>query len=258
MLWSVEKEEGDMPTDIVLSPNGNVAIADYGNCRVQLYEACGTYIHSIDDVKPFSIAHDANSNNYVIADRKDKTVKIFDAGGGHVYSWDKNTFHWICGVAVTRDGNYVVFDRELTKMGVYDSEGARLCEFGSYGDGDSHLCMADFMTVDSNDRIIVCDSGHHCVKMFDTRGKFLGRFSERGSGDGQLLWPKSVCVDASDNILVTDEKNNRVSLFSPDGRFIQHVIPHHASPYNVSTQNCRVGVTSHELAGRSRISIYQL
>ena len=175
-----------------------------------------------------------------------------------VYDWEKNSFHWICGLSVTKSGDFVVFDRELTKIGIYNQEGNRLSEFGSYGDGDSHLCMADFLAVDSHDRIIVCDSGHHCIKVFDTRGCFLGRFSERGVGDGQLLWPKSVSVDAQDNILVTDQKNNRVSLFSSDGRFIQHVLPRYGNPYNVSVLDGRLGVTSYGLGGSSSISVYQL
>lgn len=258
LLWSVEKEEYDMPTDIKIASNGNIIVSEYGNGKLQFYESSGHYIQSVDEVKPFSIAMN-KEDDIVVADRRDKTVKVFHQQGDLSYKWDDNCFHWISGISVTSQGNFVVFDRGDCKIGVFTPEGERIHQFGHYGDGDSHLCMADFLTVDAHDRILVCDSGHHCVKVYDLNGTFLGRFGERGTSEGYLLWPKSVSVDSADNILVSDQKNKRISLFSPDGRFIQTILNTKSSPFNIGFSDSGVlAVTNFALTGHSEISVYQI
>lgn len=258
LLWSVEKEDYDMPTSVVMTSNGNVVVGEYGNCKLQFFESDGHYMQSVDQIKPFALALDKESN-IVVGDRRDRTVKVFHPLGELNYEWDKNSFHWISGIGVTSQGNYVIFDREDCKVGIFTPEGERIHQFGHYGDGDSQLCMADFLAVDAHDRILVCDSGHHCVKVFDLNGAFLGRFGERGTSDGYLLWPKSVCVDTSNNILVSDQKNSRISLYSSDGRFIQTITSTCNSPFNIDFKAPdRLAVTSFSLTGYSSINMYQI
>ncbi len=116
--------------------------------------------------------------------------------------------------------------------------------------------MADFLAIDSHDRIIVCDSGSHCLRVFDQQGKFLMKFGDRGSGNGAVEWPKGLCVDYADNILVVDERNKRVSKFSSSGQFIEHVMEC-SHPYNIAFKapNSLV-LTQCSLSGVSRVTCF--
>ena len=133
-----------------------------------------------------------------------------------------------------------------------------MTEFGSYGTKDAQLCMADFVAVDSHNRVIVTDSGNHQLKLFDpATGKLVANFASRGNTDGCLLWPKGVTVDAADRIIVADSGNDRVCQFADDGQFISNLLSATAKPYHV---NCGgdslLGVTHFALNGASRVDVF--
>lgn len=138
-----------------------------------------------------------------------------------------------------------------------------MSEFGAYGVNDKQISMADFVAVDSHDRVIVADSGNHCVKLFDPAngGRPIARYCQRGSGEGELDWPKGVAVDpASDEIVVVDTNNRRVSVLAPDGRFIEHLMTETPRPYGltIDVDGRMIGVTHFALNGFSQVDIYSL
>jgi len=118
--------------------------------------------------------------------------------------------------------------------------------------------MADFVAVDSHNRVIVADSGNHRLKLFDAAaGKLVANFASRGDADGCLLWPKGVTVDTADRIIVADSGNDRVCQFAEDGRFISNLLTATSKPYHV---NCGgdnlLGVTHFELSGASQVDVF--
>jgi len=64
--------------------------------------------------------------------------------------------------------------------------------------------------VDSNDRIIVSDSGNDRVVVFDSSGNFLLRFGSPGTSDGQFNGAQMLTVDSNDRIIVPDLTNQDV------------------------------------------------
>ena len=258
LLWKVEKSEYDMPTGVVFMPDDLVVVAEYGNSLLQYYTRAGRFVRAVDGVKPFGIATDQDGV-VVLTDRREQTVKLYDRDGHNVFHMDKEKFKWTSGVAVNSRGQYVLCDRDRSRVSVYETTGELVSEFGSFGPGDHQFCMADFLAVDSRDRIVLSDSANHCVKVFSDSGELLLKCGERGAGDGQLLWPKGVCVDAADNIFVCDSRNDRISLFSPDGQFIQHILVNWPRPYAVSYKapNLLV-VTQYSLSGSSLIAMYSI
>jgi NHL repeat len=197
----------------------------------------------------------------IVGDRKGRAVRMFDEFGGDVGHWDATSFNWICGIGVLPNNNLAIYDRERCKIGVYSSPGELIREFSSFGSNDSQICMADFIAVDGKQRILIADSGNHCVKAFDSNtGAFVGKFGARGVGDGCLDWPKGICVDAADNVIVTDVYNNRVSMFAPDGQFVRHLITDILNPYSVcySQPTASIGLTQYSLDGGSQYDVYAL
>ncbi len=68
--------------------------------------------------------------------------------------------------------------------------------------------------MDSNDRIIVSDSGNDRVVVFDSSGNFLLRFGSPGTSDGQFNGAQMLTVDSNDRIIVPDLTNQDVQVFS--------------------------------------------
>ena len=258
LLWKVEKCEYDMPTGVVFMPDDLVVVAEYGNSLLQYYTRAGRFVRSVTGVKPFGIATD-QEGVVVLTDRLEHTVKLYDRDGANTFHMDKEKFSWTSGVAVNSRGQYILCDRDRSRVSIYESTGEMVSEFGSFGPGDDQFCMADFLAVDSRDRIVLSDSANHCVKVFSDTGELLLKCGGRGSGDGDLLWPKGVCVDAADNIFVCDSRNDRISLFSPDGQFIQHILVNWTRPYAVAYKapNLLV-VTQYSLSGSSLIAMYSI
>jgi len=120
--------------------------------------------------------------------------------------------------------------------------------------------MADFITVDSHNRVIVADSGNHRLKLFDpSAGKLVANFASRGNTDGCLLWPKGVTVDGMDRIIVADSGNDRICQLANDGRFISNLVSATAKPFHV---NCGgdslLGVSHFALSGTSQVDVFTI
>lgn len=258
-MWRFQKTEFGIPTSMGVTSDGIVVVADYGNSCLEYFSAGGDFEHKIDGVKPFGIAVN-KKDNIIVGDRRGKAIRVFDKFGADVAQWESKTFGWISGIAILQNGHLVICDRDRCKIGIYTECGEIVTEFGSYGSNSSQLCMADFLAVDGKNRIIVADSGNHCLKLFDSNGKSIGKFASRGTVDGCLEWPKGICVDKNDNIIVADMHNNRVSMFSTSGEFVRQLLSTTPNPYNVcyGPEAGILGTLHYTLKGFSQYDVYAL
>jgi len=266
-----------LATGLAALGDGSLVVADYGAGCVCLCDGDGRTDHRVTGVKPFSVAatstlmmaHDDDELIYV-GDRRRKTLVVLDGHGSDVAQWPDHMFDWICGTACLPDGQLAVLDRSRTRqLGIYATSGddiRPLTELGGHGSALGDLCMAEFITADSLGRVLVADSGNHCVKAFDRRvappGVVAVYGTARGSGEAQLEWPKGVAVDSADNVLVADSRNARVVSFSVDGRPLGSVVPTVRGPFAVctlptsSSRRRRLAVTTHSLTGLSELHLY--
>lgn len=245
---------------MVLTPQAHAIVADYGKGTLDYLDERGETTFSVNTLKPFALLL-TPSGSVVVGDRRSKTLVFLEGPEAEIVSrWESGSFEWVGGLGSLRNGNLVVSDRSDCRIGVYTPDGRRVLEFGSYGTGDDNICMADFLAVDSKDRIIVSDSANHCIKVFDATGAKLTSFSGRGSSDGLLAWPKGVCVDRADNIIVSDSKNGRLSMFSTSGDFIKHLVSGVRNPFGVCHQaeSDTIGVTHYAISGYSQCDVYRL
>lgn len=258
--WKVEKNDFSIPSSILIVQDV-VVVADYGLSCLEYYDSQGKFEHQIDGVKPFCLTnYSRKPEKIMVGDRKSKGVRVFDKYGSDIEQWEGMNVEWMSGIGMLSSGKMCVLDRARCKVSIISAGGTVAQEFGSFGNNKHQLCMADFLVVDNNDRIIISDSGNHCIKVFDSEGKFVLKFGEKGSEDGQLSWPKGVTVDSQNNIIIADSNNNRISCFSPEGVFIKNLISNIVSPYNLhfnSSQNL-LGVTGYSLAGTSFRSVFHL
>ena len=265
-----------MATGLAALSDGSLVVADYGAQCVCLCDGEGRADHRVTGVKPFSvatstsmIASDDDELIYV-GDRRRKTLVVLDSHGSDVAQWPDNQFDWICGIACLSDGQLAVLDRSRTRqLGIYATsgdDGRPLRDLGGHGSSLGDLCMAEFIAADSRGRVLVADSGNHCVKAFDHRvaapSVVAVYGTTRGSGDAQLEWPKGVAVDSADNVLVADCRNGRVVSFCVDGRSLGSVVPAVRGPFAICTlptslsHRRRIVVTTYSINGLSQFQMY--
>ena len=79
------------------------------------------------------------------------------------------------------------------------------------------------VAINQRRKVIVAESGGHCVTIFNPTGEKLRSFGSKGSGHGQFKDPRGVAVDDDGNILVADTGNNRIQKLTIDGKFITAV-----------------------------------
>ena len=232
LVWKIDKigqKNGEINEvyDVAITPNGNVIIAEWLNQRLQVFDSTG-YCREIigqGSVQPWGVAL-TKEGNLATTCEKDRCVKLFSQRGRLLVSWKKCTFGWPRGIVVNNTGQYIVTDTQHGKhtVSIHLPDGQCIRQFGSQGSGNEQFHWPRYVTVDTQDRIIVADSSNHCVKVFDPTGQFMFKFGSIGSGDGQLKHPRGVCVEPNNNILVADQDNNRVCLFGSDGKFIRHIL----------------------------------
>ena len=261
-----------LATGVSALSDRSLVVADYGAGCVRLCDEEGNTEHRVTGLKPFSVATSTSDDDELIyvGDRRRKTLVVLDRHGADVAQWPDNQFDWICGIACLPDGLLAVLDRSRTRqLGIYPTggdDGRPLVELGGQGTSLGDLCMAEFIAADSRGRVLISDSGNHCVKAFDRRvapSSVVAVYgTARGSGDNQLEWPKGVAVDSADNVLVADCRNGRVVSFSVDGQSLGSVVPAVRGPFAVctlptaETNRRRLAVTTYSVSGVSEFRFY--
>ena len=67
--------------------------------------------------------------------------------------------------------------------------------------------------MDANDRIFICDTGHHRIVVCTAEGNYITHFGTEGSGPGELKRPCGLDVANDGMIIVADGGNRRLQLF---------------------------------------------
>ena len=104
---------------------------------------------------------------------------------------------------------------------------------GSPGDEPGQLKGARGITVDKDNRIIVCDRNNFRVQLFDPSGEFLFSFGKRGENHGEFQGgPLSVAVNREGNLFVSDWSGASVQVFDSKGEYLTTLKPPAGDPEN--------------------------
>ena len=128
------------PNDVKISPDGRVYVADWGNCRVQVFNQDWTISHVIDSSKvpdgnkfffPRSIAFDLSGDVHVTAK---SSVAIFTPTGQFVRHYGGSEIAFAEGIAIDPSGNSLVTSWGSHSVSVYDPSGRLVCSIGGLHD----------------------------------------------------------------------------------------------------------------------------
>jgi DNA-binding beta-propeller fold protein YncE len=138
---------------------------------------------------------------------------MFEGGRGT----GKGEFDSPTGIAVDRNGGFLVTDTNNGRIEKFSSTGAFLDIIGTKGSGQGQLGAPNGIAVDHTGNIYVADASNHCVQKLRADGKLIAEW--KGPGPG-FYGPRRIAIGTDDSIYVVDQGHTRVVKFSPDGQVL--------------------------------------
>lgn len=165
------------PSDLYVSSNGLVYVADSGNARIQVFSSEGMLL------------------------------KIF---GGKV---KKGLFDNPVSMAFNEaDETLFVLDGDSGVVTVLDSQGNTTLSFGGRGTSPQLFVEPVSLAVTA-DEVVVLDTKSGRLKFFNHQGKYLYSLATSGKERGDLFAPSALLALNDADFLVADRGNNRLQLF---------------------------------------------
>lgn len=165
-----------------------------------------------------------SENKLAVTSRKDKTVSIVSMHGDILFSFGSNFFQCPCGIAIDKNGRFIITDILSNDVSVFTPEGKWLFNLGDPLSPVQQFSYPRYVHVNAFGDIIVCDSGNHSIKVFNEHGNFKFAFGQYGRQEGAFKSPYAVTSDGEGNIIVADHYNDRVALFSRTGEFLRNIV----------------------------------
>ncbi len=164
----------DDPTDIAISGNGSLFVADRGNHWVQVFNADGVFLYAI---------------------RSSTAGKLDEPAA----------------IALDPQNNIFILDKGRAAVSTYSSKGEPLGEFGK-GQDESSSLNKPVALLAAQDEVFVLDSS--LVKVYSHKGRFLRAFGAKGSGTGEFDEPVAITAKDSTGFMVAEQGNKRIQFFS--------------------------------------------
>jgi sugar lactone lactonase YvrE len=221
---------GNLVTGLGVDSAGNVYVPDYGNSRIQVFAADGSFLTTWDasDIQigaPSAVAIGPDDNVYIAGfSMTDNRWRI------HKHDRDKNLlvsietdenganrFNYLAGITVDDNGNLYVCDVGVNRILKFDSQGQFLLEWGGSGSGPGLFNDPHSIDVNQDGTVFVTDVFNFRVQRFDSSGNYLGEWNNTAVTTTTLNRPFSVAAGDDGTIYVVDEANalHRYHLESP-------------------------------------------
>jgi len=219
------------PRSIALDNEDNLFVADITG-RVQKFDRDGKFLlgwqmPQTDQGRPKGMCRDLDGNILLVEPHYSR-VNQFDPGGKLLSQWGRHGTNWGWlsfprAVAVNSVGKVFISEYGVVeRIQFFDLQSkAALGGFGSAGTKPGEFNRPEGLTVDSKDRLLVCDSCNHRIQVFGPDGRFEMMFGTAGNGPGELSYPYDIQVDHAGRIYVCEFGNSRIQIFDSSGRSLE-------------------------------------
>lgn len=214
-------------SDLALTRNGNVVIADAGNNRIQIISPedgstilaageYGTTGFKIQGMAGLGV-HPVTDDIWVCDQRGNKLVK-FSPKGETLLRIAEHVKYPI-DVAIDRKGTLYVLMSKEPKIYKFDQVGKFLGTIG--GTGKTALIFGTSIQLYEEDLYIADYGGKRVVKL-STTGEFIEEFTQKGEYE-EMRGPSSIFVDSARNMYLLDLGEVPVVMLSGAGELISKV-----------------------------------
>ncbi|XP_078575738.1 tripartite motif-containing protein 2-like [Branchiostoma floridae x Branchiostoma japonicum] len=210
------------PTGVAVDKDGNIAVVEQGNKRVQIFDKdTGQSLRCfpVGCEGPFGIDVDSNGTFLVTSFDENYGLRRYSKEGKVLKTYKPGCMICPHGLTVLKDSRMVVAEPTQKLCLLLQPDGSLIREIGM-----GQLQTPGFVSVDeSRDVMFVTDKSAHKVFAFDLDGNPKFDFGKEGQNDGGFQKPTGVTVDPAGNIIVGNAGDGRVQVFGSDGTFIRNV-----------------------------------
>ena len=126
-----------------------------------------------------------NKGNIIVADRYNKSIKIFSPDGHQCKFRDEGSFtfpsHYVQYVKYL-----IVSDAKEYCIKVLAGNGNFLYKFGNKGEGNGEFNNPHHLSVKKVGHLMVYETSNHRVLVFELSGKFVTKFGSKGNKEGEF------------------------------------------------------------------------
>lgn len=215
------------PVDMVLFPDGKVAISDSGNQRVQVLDLeTGRVVRVIGEGltgrnQLRSLAgigvHPLSSELWVCDQRGNKLVR-FNRDGEPDMRIEDNV-RSPRDVAVDRHGNLYVINSRSTEVQIFDEFGSLLRTIG--GTERTNLLFPTSISLHEGN-IYITDFGLRRILVMDTNGNFIRTYQHKGDYE-EIRGPANIFLNENGSMYLLDLGNIPVVSLTLDGELISRI-----------------------------------
>ncbi len=140
-----------------------------------------------------------------------------------------NSIAGCVGLGIASDGSIVCVDSGNNRIQVFDSTGAYVTQWGTFGtgDGDFDFGGQGYLAINASDEIYVTDRDNQRVQKFQLDGTFVTAWGFNGTGDGEFTVPTGIAIAGNGDVYVVDDywnigagTNSRVQWFTTNGVYL--------------------------------------
>ncbi|XP_019620500.1 PREDICTED: tripartite motif-containing protein 2-like [Branchiostoma belcheri] len=222
--------EGELsaPVDVAVDKDGNIAVLEQWNQRVQISDG-----KTGQSLRCFSVVGDGglwgidvdSDGQFIVTSRNQlfstdkQAIGVYSREGELTKTLIPDCLRNPRGVAVLKDGRMVVADHTQKSCLLLQPDGSLIREIGK-----GQLQDPWFIAVDeSRDMFFVTDFWAHKVHVFDLEGNLNFSLGKVGKNEGELQHPSGITLDPAGNIIVVNWANSRLQVFRPDGTYLRTV-----------------------------------
>lgn len=165
------------PRGIARSYNGDIAVCDTENHRVQIFNSECLFVKSIG-------------------------IKGKETG----------QFREPIACSFDRWGRLLVSDHCNYRVQIFDNNYQYISDFGKYGKRSGEFWGVNGICSHGNGDVLVVDSDNNCLSVHSSDGRFISVFGRKGEERWEFLFPHSVCNDEFGNVYVSDWGNHRIHV----------------------------------------------
>lgn len=223
----------DLPQDVAVDGEGNVAVADFHNERIQRFDGQGKFLGvlaaygpALGEVKyPRALAFDRSGDLYVFEQGNGGRVQKFDPKGRPLLAFSKkgagpSAFQGAADLTVASDGMIYVAEPGSSWVEVFSPDGKFLRRWGGAGTAPGRFAGLFGIASDGSGHLFTSEVDNARVQKFDLQGRSLACWGKAGHGKGEFDHPNKLACDGAGDLFVADSWNHRVQVFDPQGRWL--------------------------------------
>lgn len=213
-------------TDLDLTKDGNLIIADAGNTRYQVLTPDGNSVVAAGESGREGYKLQSMTGigaNYLTGD-----VWVCDQRGNKIVRFDSDgtpnlkvtaKMKYPMDVAIDRAGDAYVIMSKIPEIYKYDANGNYLATIG--GSGKAALVFPTAILLHDG-HIFISDFGGKRVVKLNMEGNFVAEYKDKGEYE-EMKGPSGMHIDKDGNLYILDLGEVPVVILSPDGKLISKI-----------------------------------